>query len=301
VDLGERAECLAANLIAPLVLGGPVKLQRPFGAKLALELGVGRTIVDNDLRTRIDSARLREARSVVAVDVVPPLGIAEWAIAAALNDLLQVTNHELSSFATRGRHAELLEATVALCRAIPPCANLEEAVARHATFCRALQIRRTDTEVKWWTGSDSFRGQDVPSRLLAWPGLRKVNVSKTAVSLPQMAAGVPVTPEAFDLALSAWCSLSPLSDLASAARTAPKFAWTTHTLSIVASQAGRNLALRAFDHVTQLDDPPVHTAVNAINTSTGQLPAGSPTQALAIGFTKQLAEMDAYWDQAEGT
>ncbi len=300
MDLGERAESLAAELLAPLVLGGPVALQRPFGAKLALEVGLQRTILDNDLRTRIDAARLREARTLVAVDVLPPLGFAEWAIAAALNDLLQVTNHELSSFATRSRHQELLDATVALCHTVPACDSLQEAVARHGTFSRTLALRRTDVEVKWWTGSDSFRGQEPPSRLLAWPGLRKVNITRTAVGLAEMTDDIPVAPATFDQALSTWCSLSPLSDLASAGRPAPQFAWTAHTLSVVASQAGVNLALRALDHATHLDDATVATAIQAMNLSAGQLPAGSQAQALAVGFTKQLATMDAYWDQAAG-
>jgi hypothetical protein len=300
VDLGERAESLAQAVIAPIVLGGPITLQRPFGAKLALQLGVERSILDNELAARIDNARLRRARRVVAVDLVPRLGAAEWAIAAALNDLLQVTNHELSGFATRSRHQELLDAASTLCRAVPACGSLQEAVARHATFSGALGVTRTDVDVTWWTGSESFRGQEPPSRLMAWPGLRKVKVTQHAIGLTEMSAGTPVTAQAFDLALSQWCSLSPLSDLASVARRAPQFAWSCHTLSVVASQAGCNLALRAFDHATNLDDAAVKAAVTAMNASAGQLPAGSQAQALAVGYAKQLAAMDAYWDRAAG-
>ncbi len=300
MDLGERAESLAQEVIAPLVLGGPLTLQRPFGPKLALEVGVERALLDHELSTRIDHARLRQARTVVAVDVLPGLGAAEWAIAAAFNDLLQVTNHELSSFATRNRHQELLEAAVVLCRAIPTSNSLEEAVARYATFSRALRVTRTDVDVTWWTGSDNFRGQEPPSRLMAWPGLRKVNITKQAVGLTEMSAGTPVVAQAFDQALSQWCSLSPLSDLASAARHAPQFAWSDHTLSIVASQAGCNLALRAFDDATNLEDAAVTRAVTAMNAAAAQLPAGSRAQALAVGYAKQLAAMDAYWDHAAG-
>ena len=300
MGLGERAESLARGVIAPIVLGGPLTLQRPFGPKLALELGVDRSMVDDDLRTRIDHARLRVARTVVAVDVLPGLEAVDWTITAALNDLVQVTNHELSSFATRSRHQELLDAAVALCRAIPTCGSLQEAVARHATFSRALRITRTDVDVKWWTGSSSFRGQEPPSRLLAWPGLRKVAVTKHAISLAEMSAGAPVSAPAFDQALSQWCSLSPLSDLASAARSAPRFAWSCHTLSTVASQGGCNLALRAFDRATGLEDAAVTAAVTAMNASAAQLPAGTQAQAIAVGYAKQLAAMDAYWDHAAG-
>src|SRR5690606_6037100 len=100
-------------------------LQRPFGARLALALGDGRRVVDNDLRTTIDNGRLRVARSLVPVDVLPELGPAEWALAAGLNDLLQATNHELSSFATRSRHEELLDAVADLTVHIPLCPDLE--------------------------------------------------------------------------------------------------------------------------------------------------------------------------------
>ncbi|MCA9625324.1 MAG: hypothetical protein KC731_40155, partial [Myxococcales bacterium] len=136
VDDGRRAEGLATEVIAPMILGGTVRPQRPFGPHLAFTIGVGgqahegRAIVDNETRARVDSARLRVARSVVAVDVVPPLTPIDWAIACGLNDLMQVTNHELSSFATRGRHADLLDATVALCRKVPLCHDLAEAVGR---------------------------------------------------------------------------------------------------------------------------------------------------------------------------
>ena len=67
-NAGQRAEALAVGILAPLVLGGPMELQRPFGAKLALTIGEGRSIVDNDLRARVDTARLRVARSVVSPD-----------------------------------------------------------------------------------------------------------------------------------------------------------------------------------------------------------------------------------------
>ncbi len=73
MDVAERAENLAVHVMGPLLVGGTVRPQRPFGAKLASTLGEGRQIVDNDLRSRVDFARLRVARSGVAVDVVPPL------------------------------------------------------------------------------------------------------------------------------------------------------------------------------------------------------------------------------------
>jgi hypothetical protein len=294
MDLGERAEKLAAGILRPLLLGGAVELQRPFGSKLAVELGVERTILDNELRAQIDDARLRVARSVVAVDVLPPVSAAEWSIAAGLNDLLQITNHELSTFASRGRHGELLESTVALCQLIGPCRNLQEAVARHATFSRALELSRTDTDVTWWTGSASFRGQEPPTRLLAWPELRKVRVSRTSSPLSEMAAGVPVAEAAFHDALRRWLSCSPLSDLASAARPAPSFQWSSPTVSLIATVAGGNLALRALSHATNDHPTAAEAALRALTDAAAALPEGAPRN-IAGQFAGWLAEARSHW------
>jgi len=294
LDLGERAEKLASGVLRPLLLGGPVELQRPLGVKLALELGVERTIVDNDLRVQIDDARLRVARTVVAVDVLPPLSAPEWSIAGALNDLLQITNHELSTFASRSRHGELLESTMTLCMQIPPCRTLQEAVARHATFARALEVSRTDTQVSWWTGSESFRGQEPPGRLLAWPGLRKVHVNRTSLPLSEMAGGVSVAEAAFHELLRCWLACSPISDLASAHRRAPSFSWSGPTVSLVSTIAGSNLALRALSHATNDDAAAAEAAIQAMTSAAGELPEGAARN-IAGQFSQWMTKAKSHW------
>ncbi len=245
MELDQRAEQLARDLIAPMLCGGEVRLQRPFGTQLGA-LGEGREVVDNELRTRIDNARLRQARRVVAVDVVPPLSAAEWALSGALNDLLQTTNHELSSFVTRGRHIQLLEATAAAVATMAAPATLGQVVCRYATFSRALAIVREDTTVSWWTGSKSFRGQRPAPRLLAWPDLRRVTVNTHRIALCDMDEGVALPRDGFDNALNHWLHHSPLVDLAHAARPKACFVWSAPTLGVVSSVAGCNLALRAI-------------------------------------------------------
>ena len=294
MSIGERAEALALGVIAPCILGGDVELQRPFGAKLALSMGEQRGIVDNDVAHQVDVARLRVARTLVPVDVVPRLTAIEWAIGAALNDLMQVTNHELSSFATRGRHAELLDAVTELVSAIPPCRTGEEAVSRHATFSRALEVARTDSVVTWWTGSQSFRGQEPPGRLLAWPGLRNVQVRKQRIPLAEMAGGASIDEQQFELALSAWLACSPLSDLASAHRTAPTFHWSRHTVSLVSTIAGSNLALRAVSWGTDDDAGAAERATAALTTAAEALPEGAPRN-IASQFAKWLADAREHW------
>jgi hypothetical protein len=295
---GERAEALAHGIIGPVIVGGPIRLQRPFGPKMAFEMsflvGAQREIVDNDLRARVDTARLRTARTLVAVDALRPLGAAEWALAAGFNDLLQVTNHELSSFATRSRHTALLDAVHALASRVPVCRQLEEAVARHATFSRVLEVARTDTDVTWWTGSSSFRGQKPPQRLMAWPGLRNVRISKQSVRLANMAAGVNVVEDGFHDALGAWLSCSPITDLATAFRTAPRFAWSRHSVALVATVGGSNLALRAISWATNDRPEAAEAAVTALRDSAAKLPEGAPRQ-IAAQFAKWLEDAKAHW------
>ncbi len=246
-DLGERLEALGHGVLGPLVLGGAMRLVPPIGPQLGLMLGAdGRRIVDDPLRTAIDVARVRQARRVAPIDVLPDVGLYEWAMAAALNDLLQATNHELSGALTRSRHVVLVEATGRLIDAIPPPKTTFEAIVRHATFARMSEVSRVDTTVRYWIGAQSFRGQKPPARLLAWKGLRRVDVDATEVRLGAMPAGLgALDAAAWGAALAGLYARTPVTDVATADRATPEFAWSAATLGLVAYPVGRTLARRA--------------------------------------------------------
>jgi hypothetical protein len=248
--LAERGDALAHDLLAPLVLGGPVHPVRHFGGPLALRLGLlaaARPFTDGDLATRLDVARVRRARLLTPTDALPELDAGDWACLAALNDLLQLTNHHLGGPLTRGRYAKVLANLTWLCARIPPPPDVLSALSRHATFGRALELGRTDSAVSWWTGSARFRGETPPARLIAWPDVRRVHVDARRVPLADMPAGVTgITPADFTDALALWLTRSPLTDLATATRHSPAFAWSATTLSLVATGAGRLLAFRAL-------------------------------------------------------
>lgn len=245
--LAVRCDELAHAVLAPLVLGGPVHPVRPFGALLALRCGHERGLADADLGTRLDVARVRRARLLAPVDALPDLDEGDWALLAALNDLLQLTNHNLASALTRGRYACLGENLRWLCERIPAPRDVAAALARHATFARALELSRTDATVSWWTGSARFRGESPPARLLAWRELRRVRVDAKKIPLADMVLGVPgISPDDYTELLALWLTRTPLTDLATATRTSPAFAWSASTLSLVATPAGRALALRAL-------------------------------------------------------
>jgi hypothetical protein len=283
--LGERCEDLAHRVLAPLVLGGPVHPVRPFGGPLGLRLGIGRRIVDGDLAARLDVARVRRARLLAPTDTLPDLDEGDWAVLAALNDLLQLTNHHLGGAITRGRYARVLANLRWLCDRIPAPRDVLGALARHATFARALELTRTDSAVSWWTGTARFRGEPPPSRLLAWPEMRRVRVDARRVPLAEMPAGVVgISPFDFADVLAIWLTRSPLTDLATATRNSPPFAWSAATLSLVATGPGRLLGFRA------LAGEPSATVGAVLARAAVQVPPGyEEARRIAKGFQEQVA------------
>lgn len=276
---GYRFDELVRDVLGPLVLGGRIHPVRPFGPALAFRLGAGRSITDSDLRSRLDLARVRQARLIVPVDVLPDISPAEVSLAASLNDLLQATNHEIGGRFTRGRYARLLLGITELCEHIPSPETALEAVARHATFARVLELARTDTTVSWWTGRASFRGQPPPSRLLAWKSIRRVNIDEHRVTLADMCQGFPGADEpGFCDTLGLWLTRSPLTDIATLTRRTPSFGWSPSTLSIIAAPPGRTLAFRLL-----LRGGSAPSVSAALSRAAAEIPA-------AFGREKILAE-----------
>lgn len=283
-DLQGKLDALARGVVGPLVLGGQLSLLPPLGPQIGYVLGAGdRRISDDDLRSQLGVARVRRARLIAPVDTLPDLSPAEWSLAAALNDLLQATNHELSGALTRGRHAKVLDGVGRLLEAVPSPRTTLEALVRHATFARVLEIVRTDTTINWWVGSAHFRGQPPSKRLAAWPEIRRVNVVPKKIALHEMCEGLPIVPiEQYWTLLARWLSATPITDLAMVHRPAPPFGWTKSTLEVVSYPEGRSLALRTF---RQKD---VQQAVAALRIAGERIPAGTAVRALADGFARDV-------------
>jgi hypothetical protein len=89
-------------------------------------------------------------------------------------------------------------------------------------------------------------------------------------------AGGHVAADLFASGLSTWLRKTPLTDLATCARTSPQFQWSAETLGLLTTRAGRTLVLRALDGVTALD---VETALGR---ATKALIAARASHPLAI-------------------
>lgn len=283
-DLAARFDDLVTHVVAPLVIGGRIDPVRPFGPRLGLAIGEGRKIADSDLRSQLDVARVRIARLLAPVDTVDDLAPEDFALAAAFNDLVQVSNLDLSGPFTRRRHAVLLDDVLVTCRAISRPRSIAEALSRHTVFARALEVIRTDTTVSWWTGSASFRGQPTPGRLLTWREFRRVREDARRIPLVDMGGDVPnITTDMWLDAVGAWLARSPLTDLATAARRTPAFRWSDATLSLIATVPGRSLAFRALSRQRASD------AMGALERATAALPnEAAQVRALATGFAQEV-------------
>jgi hypothetical protein len=245
---------LFAEVMAPLVLGGDVRPGHAIGARAALALtqAAGTEAVDSALFDRVQRARVRRARRLVPVDELGPATDAEWTLSAALHDVLQAVNPTFDGTLRRSMARRILDLAVETLERVPPPQTAGEALSRHTWFARVTALARTDTTVSWWSGSRVYRGEAPPARLQAWPGVRRVSViarPQPLLELAPLAVDRGRVVHAIDLLLDR----SPLTALAVCTRSAPRFAWSGGSLALVATRAGRALALRALERLAEGD------------------------------------------------
>lgn len=278
----ERVEELARGVLAPLVLGGKLNLVQPFGPKLALEIDPSYRIVDNDTRSRLSVARVRVARMLAPLDAVPEPTGHDWTLVAALNDLLQATNHHLSGPFTRGRHEKLVEHVDEILSVVGPPRSMLAAISRHTLFARLFELVRKDTAVKWWTGSANFRGEPPAGRLLKWKSFRRVTTDTSSIPLADLSDGVRLTKDRWLSSLALFLTRSPLTDLATAGRAVPTFAWSPSTLAFVFTPMGSKLAARAVASTRNA------RANGALEAAINRLPPGK-ARSIAMRFSEEAA------------
>jgi hypothetical protein len=247
LDPAATGKRLYERFLAPLVLGGHTSPGPAVGARAALALEGAVIAVDRDVVSRVDLVRVRIARRLAPVDMMEGPSKHEWALAAAFHDMVHALHPDMGAFLHRGAPQRLLSLAQQVIDRVPAARSLKEALSRHTFFARAFELRRTDTRVSWWTGSESFLGAPPPPRLLAWPEVRRVTTDVTHTSLADMSQTLLFgTSERFAQVLSLWLAKVPLTDLATASRPIYAFDWTAANLSLFQTPNGRALGLRAL-------------------------------------------------------
>jgi len=198
-----------------------------------------------------------DARVICPVDSVPPPGAAEFALFAALHDIIQAANPTFDAPLRRRAAVHILKMAAATIECVGRPTNLADALFRHTWFARLLEVRRTDTDVSWWLGSRSFLGIEPPSRFRAWPGVRRVRVDRSERHLLDVA---PLAVDRADLvnAVRRLLERTPLTDVATCTRNEPAFAWCPSTLGLAERPRGRTLVLRLL---SRLPGPDVDAAL----------------------------------------
>ena len=252
MNIARTADLLFRSTLAPIVLGGTVAPGHAIGARIAWSLGGADAPTDRALAARVDAARLRRARTLAPVDAVPEIDPVDWALAAALHDMLQAANPTFDAPLRRRAAARILDIASATIDRAPPPARVGEALARHTWFARLFDIKRTDTSVSYWLGARNYLGREPPARLQAWPELRRVHVVRERRDVVDLSP-IAVDRDRLTQTLAAFLVRTPLTDVATCTRAAPRFAWNEHSLTLLETDGGRRLALRALDRLPALD------------------------------------------------
>jgi hypothetical protein len=270
-------ERLFVTFLGPLVVGGKMIPGKPIGGKSALAIG-DRAPSDVDLLSRCELARVRVARKIAPVDTFSPApNEAEWALAAALHDLVQSTHPGFDAAFRRSGPKRILEVIEKTLERLAPPASVGDALSRHTWFSRMFDLARTDVDVKWWTGSDRFLGTEPPKRLTAWPELRRVTETRTPRPLMDLpTSGSAVDAQRFASVTQLFLTKTPLTDLATVTRSSPSFAWSHQNLSFASTRAGRTMVNRALSHLLQRD------VDDALGRATKQLFAAKAVRALFV-------------------
>jgi hypothetical protein len=247
-ETAATATRLYGRFIRPLVLGGDVLPGPAVGARAALSLAHGLLAIDTDLRSKVDLARVRVARALWPVDTISGPDEDEWALAAAIHDALHALHPDLTGLVHRRVPDRLFDYAEQVILRVKPAGSLRSLLSRHTLFSRVFDVARTDTVVSWWSESRTFRGRMPPPRLLAWPGVRRVRVRETNLSLADLARSRGEARMArFSAVVSRWLEMVPLTDLATVTRSSPEFEWSGPVLGLFSTPHARALALRALD------------------------------------------------------
>lgn len=195
----------------------------PLGPRglLRLRAAVDGGLDGSEAGERLAAARKRRVDELLLRSEAPLLGDDPGALLllSALHDLLFLL-HPAAEGALVARRLGRVSAHAARL-AGAAVASLSDGAARlcarHSLLHGLFGLSRDDVRVTFWAGRREFHGMTPPPRLLAWPGLRRVQEERWRVICYLQLLGQ----EGGRAAFSALLAASPLSDLLSPKRLDP--------------------------------------------------------------------------------
>ena len=184
----KQAELLARfsqDFGAPFLLGQRCLVGSPLGKDGLLAIRNGLTI-DTALA---DACEAQLEHAAHFVDKTPAAFDEDaGALLYAVHELFACTHPQASSFYARAHL--FCRAAAQEVQALPRTLDGARLLTRHLIVERAFATTRSDVHVKWWTGSASYYGEDAPTRLTAWPSMRRVNIDRRTTPMWKLALSV---------------------------------------------------------------------------------------------------------------
>ena len=210
VDAAKTLAEFARHFGAPYLSGGRCEVGDPLGRDGLLAVRHGLTI---DVALA-DACEAQLEQAALLADVVPaPFDEDAGTLLYAVHELFAASHPQATSFYARAHlYCRAAEHEVA---SLPRTFDPGRLLTRHLVVERAFAATRTDVTVKWWTGSEKFYGVDPPKRLLAWPGVRRVDVNRRQTPMWRIAltGGDEETRLARAALMTALLECSPLTRL----------------------------------------------------------------------------------------
>ncbi len=212
----------------PLVAGGDARVGDPLDVRTVVEWEIYLSEAAEALMA-IDSARETVASGLVIRPPAMPFGGDELRLCAALYDALLLVHPDVDRWLARRAKDRVRDAALELAR-LPAPDGRRDLLSRHTTFHNLFGLSRIDVRIRWWTGKAAFRGMRPPSRLVAWPSIRRVTEERESMSFSEI-----MPKEGDDGAVGrALIHASPLTDLLAPARSWPEFEWRPEVVAILA-------------------------------------------------------------------
>lgn len=205
-----EVERFVEGFVAPLFGGRECVIADPLG-------GGGLEAVRHGLRfsQTMDDVFARQLEEAALFTEVAPARFDEDAatLLYAVHELFAACHPQASAFYSRAYL--FCQAAEQAVLKLPRSYDASRLLTRHLVVRRAFQARRTDVHLKWWTGSASFYGAEPPQRLMAWPGLRRVEVDRKTQPMWRLAMldGDEETRVARLSLMTALLNISPLTRL----------------------------------------------------------------------------------------